>query len=282
MQTLQNRTYFNGAALSDERLHSTPSLYSEKAMDNLSSKYRFVPTSRVMDGLRENGWVPVSVEQQRVRKVEKIGYQKHLIRFRQQAQMDSLNEYNMELVLINSHDGGSSYQLTAGIYRRICQNGLVVGEETFQTIRFRHTGTEAREILKASLNVIQWMPELNKSISAMKERQLTGLERVRFAEHALILRYPNIGKSPIYGDTLLISRRDADIGDSVWNVYNRIQENLIVGGINDGLRGKNGRLRSMRGIKGIDSKVQLNKQVWSLAARLARGDELPEIKVVVE
>ena len=67
--------------------------------------------------------MPVAVEEQRIRNEARRGYQKHLIRFRRAEQMETLDEWNVELVLLNSHDTGCAYQVHAGIYRRICSNG---------------------------------------------------------------------------------------------------------------------------------------------------------------
>src|SRR5204862_239700 len=82
------------------------------------------------------------------------GFQKHLLRFRLATQMETLDEWNVELVLVNSHDAGCAYQLHAGIYRRICANGLVLSEGGFSAIRFRHAGLEPEEVVNASLRLI--------------------------------------------------------------------------------------------------------------------------------
>ena len=55
---------------------------------------------------------------------------------------------------------------------------------------------------------------------------------------------------------------------------NVIQENLIRGGLSDDRRDRHGKLRSMRALRGIDSKVTVNKGLWSLAERLANGQPL--------
>jgi hypothetical protein len=120
-------TNFKATALSDETLRQqAPSIYASGPMAGVSSRYTFVPTARIVDGLREQDWVPVDVEEQRIRKEARRGFQKHLIRFRRAGQMQTLDEWNVELVLLNSHDRGCAYQLHAGIYRRICSNGLVM------------------------------------------------------------------------------------------------------------------------------------------------------------
>ncbi len=85
----------------------------------VSQRYTFVPTVRILDELREQDWVPVAVEEQRIRNEARRGFQKHLIRLRRREQMETLDEWNVELVLVNSHDAGCAYQLHAGIYRRL-------------------------------------------------------------------------------------------------------------------------------------------------------------------
>ncbi len=126
---LNETSNFKGTALSEQTLRSqAPSIFASGPMQGVSSRYTFVPTARIVDGLREHDWVPVDVEEQRIRKEARRGFQKHLIRFRRAEQMQTLDEWNVELVLLNSHDRGCAYQLHAGIYRRICSNGLVMSE----------------------------------------------------------------------------------------------------------------------------------------------------------
>lgn len=52
------------------------------------------------------------------------------------------------------------------------------------------------------------------------------------------------------------------------------------GGVSDGRLDRHGRLRSMRALRGIDSKVCLNQGLWSLAERVADGETLPPLESV--
>ena len=54
----------------------------------------------------------------------KTEYTKHMIRMRHAGQVEARPEAN-EIILINSHDGASSYQMLAGVFRFVCCNGLV-------------------------------------------------------------------------------------------------------------------------------------------------------------
>ena len=146
---LNETSNFKGTALSEQTLRTqAPSIFATGPMQGVSDRYTFVPTARIVDGLRELDWVPVEVEEQRIRNELRRGFQKHLLRFRRAEQMATLDEWNVELVLLNSHDRGCAYQLHAGIYRRICSNGLVMSEGSFEAIRFRHSKLETEEVVR--------------------------------------------------------------------------------------------------------------------------------------
>ena len=53
-------------------------------------------------------------------------FTKHLLRFRHDSMVEGSGDEIPELILVNSHDGTSSYQLMAGICRTICAHGLIV------------------------------------------------------------------------------------------------------------------------------------------------------------
>ena len=65
---------------------------------------------------------------------------------------------------------------------------------------------------------------------------------------------------------------DADIGDDAWSVLNRIQENVIRGGLRGVMTDANGRMqrRQTREVKGIDQNNMLNRALWKLATEVAK------------
>jgi len=78
---------FKATALSDETLRTrAPSIYASGPMMGVSHRYAFVPTAEILTGLRDLHWVPVEVEEQRIRQEARRGFQKHLIRLRLEAQ----------------------------------------------------------------------------------------------------------------------------------------------------------------------------------------------------
>ena len=277
----QTTTNFKATALNEETLRSqAPSIFASGPMLGVSPRYTFVPTARIVSGLREHDWVPVAVEEQRIRVEARRGFQKHLIRFRRAEQMETLDEWNVELVLVNSHDAGCAYQLHAGIFRRICSNGLVVSDGGFEAIRFRHAGLEPEEVVQASFRLLDFMPRVGGLVQRFRTRVLEAPESMAFAEQALLLRYPSRAEAPIDPDRLLLARRPEDEGVDLWSTMNRCQENLVRGGVSDFHRDRRGKLRSVRALRGIDSKVSLNKGLWGLAERLANGEPLSPAETV--
>jgi hypothetical protein len=279
---LNETSNFKGTALSEQTLRSqAPSIFASGPMAGVSSRYTFVPTARIVDGLREQDWVPVDVEEQRIRKEARRGYQKHMIRFRRAEQMQTLDEWNVELVLLNSHDRGCAYQLHAGIYRRICSNGLVMSEGSFEAIRFRHSKLETDEVVRASFRLLEFVPKVGELVNRFRSRHLEVRESLDLASHAMLLRYPSVAESPVDAETLLKARRTEDEGTDLWTTMNRVQENLVQGGLSDFHRDRRGRLRSVRALRGIDSKVSLNKGLWGLAEQFANGQRLESPEQVV-
>ena len=268
----RDTTNFKAIALTNDTLRSrAPSIFALGPMIGVSHRYTFVPTARIIEGLRELDWVPVDVEEQRIRNESRRGFQKHLLRFRRAEQMETLDEWNVELVLMNSHDAGCAYQLHAGIYRRLCSNGLVMSESSFSALRFRHAGLEPEEVVRASLRLMEFMPQVGERIQRFREHHLDARASLNFASQALLLRYPTLEEAPVDAETLLKARRPEDEGSDLWLTANRVQESLCSGGVSDCRRDKRGRLRSVRMLRGIDSKVSVNKGLWELAECFANG-----------
>ena len=280
---MHDTSNFKATALTEDTLRQqAPSIYASGPMACVSRRYTFVPTAELVSGLREHDWVPVDVEEQRIRNETRRGYQKHLIRFRRVEQMQTLDEWNVELVLINSHDKGCAYQLHAGIYRRICSNGLVMSEGAFQAIRFRHAGLVTNEVVEASFRLLDFVPRVGELVNRFRNRSLEARESLDLARHALLLRYDSVDTAPVDPDTILKARRPEDEGTDLWRTMNRTQENLERGGVSDFHRDRRGKLRSVRALRGIDSKVSLNKGLWGLAEQLANGQPLSIAETIAQ
>jgi hypothetical protein len=269
--SLQERT-----ELSDEELRvGAPSIFASHPGADVSPRYAFVPTSQLISHLREAGWSPVSVTQQRIRVEGRRGFQKHLVRFQRRDVVPVKGEYTPELCLLNSHDGTSAYRLHAGLFRFICANGMHVSDGEIAKVTIRHTGFTPDEAIEASFRILNQVPAITERVEKLRSRLLSHAQAQAFASAALRLRYPNPEIAPIGSGKLLEVRRSEDAGSSLWTVFNRVQEALVRGGLSDDSRRRqNGRpFARMRAITGLDSNLRLNRDLWKLAQHVA-DDEL--------
>ena len=258
--------------LTDEQIQKVaPSAFAGQAYSKQSDRYAFVPTSAVIDGMRNAGFFPVKAMQSRTRIEGKQNFTKHLIRFRSSDQAAiTVGDSLLETVLINSHDGTSAYDLSMGVFRLVCSNGMVVGD-VFESIHIRHVGNIIERIIQSSIDMLKNASVIADSVNRWRTITLAPQEQLALATAAHTLRFEegsNMALS-VTPDKLLTVRRNADNGNDLWSVHNRLQENLIRGGLRGNrLPGVN-RIRS-RAVRGIDQDVKLNKALWTLSEELSK------------
>lgn len=254
--------------LSDDQLRRVaPSIFAEAAHASRSERYTYIPTSTVLDGLRKEGFQPFMVAQTRVRDDSKREHTKHMLRLRHASQINDA-EAN-EVILLNSHDGTSSYQMLSGLFRYACSNGLVCGE-TFADIRVPHKGKVVDEVITGAFEVLDGFDLVRKSRDSMRAVTLDAAESDIFARAALALKYEpsDTAPSPITESQVLRPRRPADSARDLWSTFNVLQENIVRGGLP--ARTKNGRRQSTRPVDGIDTSVKINRALWMLAEEMRR------------
>jgi hypothetical protein len=256
-------------ALDNEALYRhVPSIFAREAHDSRSERYVYVPTIDIVEGLRREGWFPFFAVQSVPRDGSRHGHAKHMLRLRRD---DGIGKPEAaEVIIVNSHDGTSSYQMFAGMLRFVCTNSLVAGER-FEDVRVPHKGNIQHDIIEGVYTVAEDFPRLIDASETMKEIQLGEDERRVLAEASLVARYGE-EKSPIRPDQIIQPRRREDVGQSLWMTYNTIQENMIRGGLHGRRQTSDGRIRhsQTRAIKGIDQNVTLNRALWTLAEGMQR------------
>jgi hypothetical protein len=257
-------------ALSDEELRRcAPSIFASQPIDTVSDRYSFLATSSILKGMRENGWAPVRAEQQSVRTEARRGFQKHLIRFARAEHLHSWekNQVRPEVVLLNSHDKSSAYQLHCGLFRLVCSNGMVVADASFQRISIKHSGFNPDSVIEASFDVLRAVPDIMNKVQLFQDRILTDAERLALAMGAATYRWEDPDKAPVTPSMLLNPRRFGDGARDLWTTLNTVQENIIRGGQRDYSRRlpSGSRMPKSRAIKGIDEDLRLNKALWHMA-----------------
>ena len=270
-----NQTAFRShIPLTDEQIaRYAPSVLATEAHESRGERYAFIPTIDVLNGLRREGFQPFEVRQTRVRDQSKREHTKHLVRLRHASSIQGAEV--PEIVLLNSHDGTSSYQLLAGIFRFVCSNGLIAGD-VCNDVRVRHSGNVVDNVIEGSYTVLDNLREITSRIDDYRGTQLTPQQQLAFANAALALRYDE-GEAPIQAEQLVRPRRSADANRDLWSTFNVAQEHLIKGGVRG--RSASGRRTSTRAVGGVTENVKLNRALWTLADHLAghvRGERLLE------
>ena len=251
-----------------------PAAFATEAHYSRSQRYAYIPTATIIEQMIGAGFQPTYAAQTGSKEENAAGHAKHMIRFRRGVPTE-LNESVPEVVLINSHDGSSSYQLLAGIYRLVCLNGLVVGHD-YRSVNVRHSGKAAAQVIEGSFEVMKQATHALPRIEQMQQTLLTQDERMMLAISAHQLRFADseVGQS-IPAERLLETRRAADHGMDLWSTLNVVQENVIrgrqTGWVLDD-RGRRARRVSTRAINGIGQSVNLNREIWNL------GEQLLELK----
>jgi hypothetical protein len=272
MKSMSDISFTNGNALARElsldavRLRA-PAAFATSAHQRMSPRYTFIPTERVLSGLMNVGFMPVGASQGHSRS-KSSQHARHVVRLRRRFETVQLNDSVLEILFLNSHDGTSAYQLRIGIFRVVCTNGLIVSRSAFPTQCVRHRGNIVDEVVAGALQMTERFESLAGQIEQMEHRRLPTDQQLIFAERALKLRYPKSTASGLDPAQLLTARRPEDVGDDLWRVTNRIQENLLRGGLTR--RTAAGRLIRTRSITAIAQDVRINSGIWDLAAeRLA-------------
>jgi hypothetical protein len=250
----------------DELMRFVPSIFADAKHESRSERYTYIPTIQVLEGLRKEGFQPFYAAQSRVRDEGNKEHTKHMIRLRHANQIEA-QEAN-EIILVNSHNGTSSYQMLSGVFRFVCANGMVCGD-SMNDIRVPHKGDILSQVIEGAYTVLDTFELANAQMSDMKTLVLSEPEQQAFGRAALALKYDEtIQAAPITENTLLRINRAADAGNDLWRTFNRVQENMIQGGLRG--RSADGKKIKTRAITGIDQSIKINRALWTLAEEMKK------------
>ncbi|HDX6754006.1 TPA: DUF932 domain-containing protein [Escherichia coli] len=187
------------------------------------------------------------------------GYTKHMLRLRQAGEING--EHVPEIILLNSHDGTSSYQMLPGYFRFVCQNGCVCGQSLGE-VRVPHRGNVVEKVIEGAYEVVGVFDRIEEKRDAMQSLDLPPPARQALAQAALTYRYGD-EHQPVTTADILTPRRREDYGKDLWSAYQTIQENMLKGGISG--RSAKGKRIHTRAIHSIDTDIKLNRALWVMA-----------------
>lgn len=244
----------------DQIGEKAPSVLATEPIDRVSSKYSFVSTIDAVELIMGSGWKPVDAKESVTRSEGKKGFQSHLIRFTMGDAITKLGEERMDLLLYNSHDGLSSFQLSMGLFRLVCSNGLVVGDPS-TSFRHKHINFDQDAFVVSVQDIANSGSRIAQKVEDYKLIELSPDEKGAYAMAASEL----ISDEPeeVNKYDLVRARRYGDRKDTLWHTYNNVQENIIRGGVR-----RQGKKRT-RKLSSIQKDIKLNKALWTLTEKMA-------------
>jgi hypothetical protein len=218
------------------------------------------------------GWGVVDAKEVKARTNKTKGFQKHLVVFRNNDVVINGEDGDTvfpQVLLTNSHDGKNSFQFTAGLFRMICENGLVISTETFEDIKVRHMGYDFETLQGTIKEMIEKLPLTVEAMNKMKEVELQEEQMFNLAKSFLDLRIEGTDNKYMENaiNDVLEPQRSEDMGNGLWEVFNRVQENIIEG--NFEYISPKGQIRQARIIKNFKQDQDLNKKMFSKALEFA-------------
>ena len=244
-----------------------PSVFSDKPSEDVSSKYTHIPTERVIDDMELLGWKPIEAKEVKARKLSTRGFQKHLLVFRNDDVVINGKDGDTvfpQILLTNSHDGKNAFTFQAGLYRLVCENGLVIADTQFEDVKMRHMGYTFEDLQVLIKEMVEKLPLTVESMNQMKAKELEQEQILAFAKEAINTRFTEkeVNRIKIDWDAFIEPVRKEDKGNDLWSVFNVVQEKLIEGDFDYTIGGK---ARKAREIKNFKQDMKINKELFELA-----------------
>ncbi|GHL74580.1 hypothetical protein ECZU34_23280 [Escherichia coli] len=84
-----------------------------------------------------------------------------MLRLRRDGEING--QHVPEIILLNSHDGTSSYQMLPGYFRFVCQNGCVCGQSLGE-VRVPHRGNVVDRVIEGAYEVVGVFDRIEESV----------------------------------------------------------------------------------------------------------------------
>ena len=243
------------------------SIFADKGASHTSEKYLHIPTFKVIKDMELLGWKVSDVKEVKARK--NAGFQKHLVVFRNNDIVIDGAEGDVvfpQILLTNSSDGKNAFTFRAGLFRLICENGLVISTQDFADLRIRHMGYNFDELQKTITGIVEKLPLTVESMNIFKQTQMEEEQILQFAKDALTVRFGEVEMNRItvdYNEFVKPTRKE-DEGSDLWSVFNRIQERVMDGDFQYSYATKT---RKARKIKNFNQDIMLNSKLYELATQ---------------
>jgi hypothetical protein len=219
-------------------------------VQRIKQKEFYIPTLDVITKLQDEGWQLSGVAEQRGknRKITSNYVQLQHPDFAVQNSKGK-DEAFTSITLSNSCNGSRPLQMSLGLFRQVCTNGLIRFDQHAETEKIKHIEVNARDLDRFVVSMNGKASQLLTEVNEMKHKGLSLEDMRKLAHEAARLRYNNLDDINI--DDLLIVNRVEDESNDLWTIFNRIQENLT------------------HDVKNMSEDIRLNQQLFSLVENFA-------------
>ena len=219
-------------------------------VQRIKQKEFYIPTLDVVEKLQDEGWRLSGVAEQRGknRKISNNYVQMQHPDFAIQNNKGKDEAYT-SITISNSCNGAKPLQMSLGIFRQVCTNGLIAFDRHGETENIKHIAINARDLDRFIIPMNNKVNKLLTEVSEMKHRGLSIEDMRKLATEAASLRYANLDDINI--DDLLVVNRVEDESNDLWTVFNRIQENLT------------------HDVQNMSEDIKLNQRLFALAETFA-------------
>lgn len=249
-----------------------PQVYTQVPHAKVSSKYTFLPTYQIVEDMAKLGWQVADAKTMKSKNLMQKEFGKHIVMFFHpdiyiKDETGGIEAYP-QIMIQNNHRGWGRFKFEIGIFRLVCTNGLVIKSADYGTFEMRHLGYSFEELKELVEKAIDILPNVVQKINTLSSRIMSDKEMREFAEKAIQARF---GEEKLVDQSeiaqVLYSTRDADNGNNLWVVMNRVQEHLIRGGFTT--IGADKKERKVRKITNMLKDVELNQKLWELTEQFA-------------
>lgn len=257
-------------ALSKEEVQVlAPQAFAQAPAETVSSKYSFLPSSRIIDDMETLGWQVCGAKSMKSRgkNATRAQHGPHIIEFFNPGvtiKSGEETEAYVKVVMVNNSMGAGRIRFEVGVFRLICENGLMIKSSDFGGFKLRHLGYSFSDLSDMMNDILNQLPLAVTKINTFNNTVLSVDQKVEFATEAIKIRMGN-GKEVTVEEieSVLQVSRPEDEGDTLWAILNRVQEAIIRGGSQ--YTNAKGKTRTMRPIKNMLQDMSINQDLWSLA-----------------
>ena len=219
-------------------------------VQKIKQKEFYIPTLDLVTKLQNEGWRLSGVAEHRARnrKITNNYIQMQHPDFAVQNKQGK-NEAFTSITLSNSSSGAQPLQMSLGMFRQVCSNGLIAYDQHAESENIKHTEINYRDLDRFVNTMNSKANKLLTEVNEMKHRGISMKDLRKLATEAYLLRYNNLEEINI--DDLFAVNRVEDESNDLWTVFNRIQENLT------------------HDITNMKEDIRLNQQLFKLVETFA-------------